>query len=696
METPRDAAAQTTWNDARTRSLVELATRRRAEQLADTALVDYKAEARGYVTFLAQVGEGFPEPPRIVKADQLALTVYWHAPNLSKQIIQGRRDTLLLPTDIAYHRDHLGIVQNNFPDIIRLGDGDEVRDVPHPLSVQGLTQYDYLIADSLRIAFPGRTVYVYEVKVRPKNDRLPRVIGAVYIDPDGGQVVRMAFSFTYAAFLDKQLEDLSIVLENGLVGTRFWLPRRQEIEIRRTGTWMDYPVRGIIRGRWEISNYEINVGLPITLFSGTEIAQVPREQQRRYKWGGAILDSLPPDVRAVTDADVQRVQNEARALVRAAALQRAQTISLSARGLSEFARFDRVEGLALGGGLTQRLGAGLSVTGRGRYGIDDRVGKWGATLTWQPRPAFSVRAFGGRELRDIGLEPERSPIVNSLAAQEFGSDYTDPYELRYAGVGLDLSTHLGLAWHLDVSGGDASSLSVNATPASGRFEPTIPVDQRRSVRALLRAEHPTSLWRWGTEVRLALTGEVAGYLAPTCDAGAPVSPAKPCESTNVQQLTLIAGVERPFSRNRLVLHTAAGIVGGSGAIPAQEAILLGGPVTAPGFAFHQFTARGAFSQRIEWQVPFGFPSLSLGRFGQTPAEAKLAPYVNAALVRSLAAADVTPRLGTASGASTNLFPSVGVGLLTFFDLLRFDVARGLRDGRWSFSVDVTRDIWGVL
>ncbi|MEO7648224.1 MAG: hypothetical protein ABIV11_08325, partial [Gemmatimonadaceae bacterium] len=119
------------WNDIRTRALVERATALRARQLADTALRDYRAEAHGYVTFLAQLGEGFTEPPKIVKADELALDVYWMAPNLSKQLIRGRRDTLLLPTDINYHRDHLGIIQNNFPEMIRLGDGDEVRDVPH-------------------------------------------------------------------------------------------------------------------------------------------------------------------------------------------------------------------------------------------------------------------------------------------------------------------------------------------------------------------------------------------------------------------------------------------------------------------------------------------------------------------------------------------------------------------------------------
>src|SRR3954469_16859666 len=89
---PRAAGAQQ-WNDVRSRELVERATARRAQQLADTGLKDFKAIAHGYVTFLAQVGEGLAEPPKVVKADELMNEVYWLAPNLSKQFIVGRRDT---------------------------------------------------------------------------------------------------------------------------------------------------------------------------------------------------------------------------------------------------------------------------------------------------------------------------------------------------------------------------------------------------------------------------------------------------------------------------------------------------------------------------------------------------------------------------------------------------------------------------
>jgi len=315
--------------------LVRQATERRARQLADSGLVDYKARAHGYLTFLGQLGEGFREPPRIVKADELLLEVYWKSPDLSKQRIVGLRDTLLLPTDITYHRDHLGIVQNNFPSIIRLGDGDEVIDVPHPLSANGLKEYDFDVGDSLGIEIPGRTITVDVIRVRPKDDTKPRVVGAVFVERETAQVVRMAFSFTSAAFRDKNLDDISVVLESTLVDGRFWLPSRQEIEISRTGTVLDFPARGIIRGRWEICCYEVNTGLPMSLFAGPEIALSAPRAQLNKGFTGRILDSLPSDVRAVTDEDVRRVQEEARSLVRQKALETRRDARVSARGISD-------------------------------------------------------------------------------------------------------------------------------------------------------------------------------------------------------------------------------------------------------------------------------------------------------------------------------------------------------------------------
>lgn len=679
--TPRDACAQQ-WNDQRTRALVERATARRAAQLADTGLVDYRATARGYLTFLAQVGEGFTEPPRIVKADELALEVYWRSPNLSKQRIIGRRDTLLLPTDINYHRDHLGIVQNNFPEIIRLGEGDEVRDVPHPLSPAGLGVYDYAISDSLRIQLPDRLIDVYEVKVRPRDDRMSAAVGAVYIDRAEAQVVRMAFSFTRAALVDKQLEDVSIVLENALIEARFWLPRRQEIEIRRTGSWLDYPARGIIRGRWEICCYEVNQGFLPQQFAGPEIVEAPRAQQRAYRWSGRILDSLPPDVRALTDEDVRRVQEEARKLVRQGALARTRATSLTARSISDFARVDRIEGLALGLGLARRFGHGLSARLGGRYGFADHEPKGEAALAWQRADGVGVQLRLFRAFRDAGDEPETSRLRNSIAGQEFGSDYTQPYDSRGSAVALDLGRRLGGSWRVQLGYEWQDRLEVRASPARGRYEPALPAWKLDGLRGAVELDRPTALGPFGAE--LAVRGELRGWVADVEEGERPEGLVNGRRAYGRAFVAVQA--ERPTPAGRLVSRTT--VAGGFGSdLPPQEFVYLGGPTTAPGYEFHELVGRFGGSQRLEWRAPIPFPALSLGRYGNTGNAARLAPFVHTAYVTRAPAAD---------GRRAGWYPSIGLGLLALFDLIRVDVASGLRDGRWSFAVDVTRDFWRIL
>jgi hypothetical protein len=685
MATPAAAGAQE-WNDARSRALVEQATERRARQIADTALASYRASAHGYLTFLAQLGEGFTEPPKIVKADELALEVYWKAPNLSKQWIVGRRDTLLLPTDINYHRDHLGIVQNNFPSIIRLGEGDEVKDVPHPLSAVGLAEYDFAIRDSLRIGLGPRTLEVYEVRVRPKNDRAPRAVGAVYIDKESGEVVRMTLSFTRAALIDKDLDDVSVVLENGLIDGRFWLPRRQEIEIRRTGTWLDYPARGIIRGRWEICCYQVNVPLPADLFAGPEILLAPRGYVQKNKFVGQILDSLPPDVRAVTDADVAKVQEEARALVRAQALARSRTVALSARNVSDFVRVNRVEGLALGAGLTRLLGSGLSATGRGRYGFSDNIFKGRGELAVRTASGTGVSIAGYRDYRDASDEMETSTVRNSIAAQEFGSDYTDPFEVR--GVSIAARSGTFSAWNATVEAAleREGPLRVNATPATGRYEPTIAASKLRERRISLTLEQPTRLTVLGFESQLRLGASAIGY--------------RPLDSASYRYLTRVSAqgtFERPFGRNRFVAHSIVAAAMGDDTLPVQHLVFLGGPTTGPGYDFHQFAGRMGASQRVELRTPVPFPSFKLGGYGRTPANITLAPYVNTVWINAPASArSESGKALSAESLRRGWYPSVGVGALSLFELLRIDVARGLRDGRWSFAVDVGREFWGVL
>jgi hypothetical protein len=655
------------WNDDRTRALVRLATERRARQLADTGLRDYTASAHGYLTFLAQVGEGFPDPPKVVKADELALEVYWRAPNHSKQMIVGRRDTLLLPTDIAYHRDHLGIVQNNFPDIIRLGDGDEVRDVPHPLSWAGMDAYDFAIRDSLRIGIPGRVLEVYEVRVRPRDDRAAAAVGAVYLSRGDAQVVRMAFSFTRAALIDRQLEDVSIVLDNVLFEERYWLPRRQEIEIRRTGSWLDFPARGIIRGRWEICCYAINRGLPADAFAGPEIDFAPPARRAAHRWDGAVLDSLPPEVRAATDEDVQRVQTEARALVRAEALARSRDASLAAPALSQVIRFSRAEGLSLGVGVRRRLGAGFELGLAGRYGMDDEQAKGQLALRWEGTGG-AVQIAGYREYREAGDVAETSGIRNSIAAQEFGSDYTEPYDARGLALTWESSGQPGRRrYGAQLAHERLRSVTVVTRPARGRFEPVLAFPSVTGLRLSLTAARGPRPWLGG-ELRESVEGRVRAVSGDVS-----------------YRAAALYEYQNQIGAGRIRAMTFAGAVSPSARAP--DLVLAGGPLTGPGYRFHQFASTALLWQRLEWQYPIPFAGIRLGRWGRVPGRAQLAPYAHVVCM---------VRVGIRSETAPGCYPALGMGLSPFFELLRFDVARGLRGGRWTFGVDVSRDFWRIL
>src|SRR5260370_31642958 len=110
----------------------------------------------------------------------------------------------------------------------------------------------------------------------------------------------MESNFTPRAYLDPELEDVSIVLDNALWEQRYWLPYRQEIEIRRRATWLDVPVRGIIRARWEIDGYVLNVGLAQSWFAGEEITFLPKAERDSFPWKvpiGAALEGVAEPVR---------------------------------------------------------------------------------------------------------------------------------------------------------------------------------------------------------------------------------------------------------------------------------------------------------------------------------------------------------------------------------------------------------------
>ncbi|HEU4474336.1 MAG TPA: hypothetical protein VFR72_05835, partial [Gemmatimonadales bacterium] len=502
---PLDAQA---WDSPDALALVRQAVERRAAVEADSALQSYRTRAHGFVFFLAQVGEGLTEPPRLIKADELDVEVYWQAPDHSKQVVSGWRDGAFLPTDIEYHRDHLGIVTNNFGDVIRIGEGDEVRDAIHPLSRAGPAAYQYALGDSLTIQAAGGEVTVREVQVRPRSFSLPLVVGTLYLDGETAELVRFRFSFTPAAYLDRQLEDITIVLENGRFESRWWLPFRQEIEIRRRVSFLDFPARGIIRGRWEISDYDLNVGLPAGVLEGPAIGGLRRPRPDDSTWGTPLSEAIADVAAPVNRQDMDALRVEVERIAGARALGGLPSSRLATGSLSDIAHVNRVQGLALGfGGVLGMRGSRVQVRPRIGYGTSDRRITGGLTVL-AGSGGTQVSLGAERGVRDLSDLPVISPALNSLLAQEAGDDYGDYVLLNGVTAGLRhrLSGRTSLALELAVE--ESRSVGVESSPANGRYRanPLLGAGTFRIARVALERASGGIAVRHDLQGRLALEG----------------------------------------------------------------------------------------------------------------------------------------------------------------------------------------------
>lgn len=656
------------WNDSVTTALIARAAARRASAEADTGLRDFEARAHGLVFFLGQLGEGLAAPPQLIKADQLAVEVYWKAPGRSKQRIIGWRDRRDLPTDIQYHRDHLGIVTNGFGNRIRMGEGDEVRDVPHPLAPGAARWYDYALADSLTIEIPQRRVRVYEVLVRPKEPAAPRFVGALYLDADQAQLVRMRFQFTRSAYLDPSLEDITIVLDNGLWEGRHWLPRRQEIEIRRHTTWLELPARGIIRGRWEIGDYRFNVGLADQPFTGPEITVAPPEARSAYTWPEP-LDAAIAQTAGQGTIDLASVRKAVRQLAPTRVLSGLPTARPGATSLSDFLHVNRVEGIAPGaGGVVRVAGGSLELRGWGSYGASDRRLK-GRVRLEAPRTWGAVTLEAGREVRQVGDEPLIAPLFNSLATQELGRDYGDyvledraRLVIRHAVGGATLS----------VSGGveRTRSMEAVATPVAGTMRSNPPLGAGRY---------------WVGRVGLARRPWV---LPPQPDVGfALQAEGGVGDTAKYLRLRGEGRVEVPVGGTAMRLHAWA--AWGSRSLRPDRALVWGGRGAVGCDVSRRCGGRYGSGGSLEWRVRVPFPEFPLGSFASTGASVVVAPFVKGAWVDG-----VVP--GSPWRPTGGLRPVPGVGVEWLHQLLRLELAVDPTRSKWALLVDLHRSLWPLL
>lgn len=456
LAAPGDGSAQGTspagasgdgWNAPRALELVERARERRQRPQVDSTLRNYKATATGYVYFFLDRQD--TDERTLIKVDQVALEVYWGAPNRTKQRIVGLRDQKTLPNNIHYHLDHLTVVQNEFDDRIRVGDGDEVRDVLHPAALGSEQAYDFRIADSLTLRLGGAPdpIRVYELEVRPKDPDQPAFVGSVFVDRATADIVRMTFTFTPASYVDPQLDYIRISLDNGLWEGRYWLPNEQRVELRRQVRMLDFPAGGVIRGTMRIGDYVFNQELPPHFFLGPRVVAVPQRMRESYAFeedifAGLEAEGLGPLV------GLAELRERATELIGASRLSGLPRLRLYLPDASSLLRYNRAEGVYAGAGVRYTPTAATSFDllaghafGAGRFQATAGIGRELGKAT-----RLHVRA-GLDTPRDLGVRPATAGVLNTLSAVFVGKDYLDPYFATGAGAAIE--RRLGGPWRLD-------------------------------------------------------------------------------------------------------------------------------------------------------------------------------------------------------------------------------------------------------
>lgn len=644
--------AEGEWGSPAALELVSRARAARRSVVVDSALLTYRSEARGFVYFFLDRNDS--DERTLVKTDQVALDVFWRAPGETRQRIVGLRDEKSLPTNIRYHLDHLTVVQDEFGDRIRLGDGDEVESVVHPVGLGAEVLYEYRLADSLTLEFGGgrEPVRVYQLEVRPRRIDRPGFVGSIYLDRATASIVRMNFTFTPASYVDPYLDYIRISLDNSLWLGRYWLPYRQEAELRRELPQLDFLAGSVIRGRFEIRDYTFNEGLPDFLFAGTTVLAVPEAERRAFPFEEDIFAGLA-DEGLETSPSMEELTAQVRQIVQSRSLTGLRPARLYWASISDGLRYNRAEGLYVGAGTSARLPLGLAMRAHGGWSLGRKDFSARAEWTGSGEDSPTRLRAEWRMPRDIGPIPSSNGLFNSLASLA-GEDWSD----LYFSSGVRLEHRLGPTDGVHLDAGlfweDQRSAALRVDDTGGVFRPVLPIEA-----GIVRG------WSLSIEV-------------PSAPGGLHASGRVQGSRLNGRQW-LWGEVEGRIARSSewaaLDYSLTARAGGSEGDPPPQAYVLLGGRGTLPGHPHRELVGNRYW--------------LAQARVGHQLRAPWLGLHATAAVGQAfIDGPDVLPD-GWVGLARAGVRGSVGVGIDVLWDVLTVDVARGLGPrGDWALLVGV--------
>jgi len=659
------------WNQTEALEIIRRGQELRSQIAIDSLFRDYQAEAAGHVYFFA---DGIrPEDRILIKADQVALDVFWSAPDNTKQIIVGQRDEKMLPTNIQYHLDHLTVIQDDFGSSFYLGGGDEIEGVVHPLSANSTDTYDFQISDSISISLPSsKDIKVYQLKVRPKNLDNPGVTGSLHLQDVTGAIVHMSLTFTPSSYIDESLDYIRIITDNSMWNGRHWLPYDQKIVIRRESTLLDLPIGTTIQTHFRIRNYKFNQNFPSNFFSGSSIVSLPFSEKSQHIFASGLLEGLS-EANYTSSVDMDQVRKMALELSGTKSLTKWKQSRLFLPTLSSMYRRNRAEGSFFGVGNSLQIRPGWKLQSNVGYAKGSKSLVLSSTLRKeQTRGYFSFQAFR-KQLNDIGVMlPGSSGAMNSLASALIQQDYSDPY--FSSGIKANQSWSIGSNHSIKISGAWERHWSAENIMEGYPAESGL----NRKIRPINEGNHQYLEFTYANMT--SGTGLLTTFISRVGNINEDLY-------TNIYT-DIQAQKHLPKMKTNVKTSLRAGLSEGTNS--PQFQYLIGGRHTLPGYNYrsfggHRFALLTGEIDRSIWS-----PWLTLRIFGSTG--------MTGDLYSPITANELTSSSDLFKDTTTNgLQTSIGMGLGFGWDLLHLNVGRGVNQGgKWEFTIAADHRFWDWL
>ncbi len=663
------------WNSAAAVELMRRAVDARSMASRSSDLSQITARADGYIYFFVDREDGGQPVP--LRVDQFSLDLHWAPPNRIRQAVRGYRKEELLPVqDFDYYPDRLTVIHNGYGNEIQVGEGRDVRNVPHPFRVDGSSFYEYRLGERLSIRLPGDggEIGVRELEVRPLDSSVPGILGTLYVEEETGSLVRMSFTFTPSSYVDRRNDRVKVTLEHSLWDGRYWLPYRQTIEVRREIPEIDLPFGSVIRGELEVSGYDFDSELDQALFSTSNSlvwAADSSDQSERFETG--LFDGMADQ--GLSPRGIDDVMATARSIAQERVGSGLPVLRPYVPSASGFYRANRTEGSFLGLGLSYTPHDAFAARAYAGHGSrSDRTtlaldARWGGIV--EAGTVFGARAFS-YEARDLGQQSGASGLTNTFATLLGGNDYRDVYFASGGELWLEhsIADQMALRFELKGERHEADVQSWFESPLAGgdlRGVREINVGNRFSGRMILRQTRSGAAgwehWGQGSAEGGAWRGEAFGTLRGTVN----------------------LGWQSPNLRDWATFTVRAGTT--LGETPVQHLFLLGGRHTVPGFAYRSFAGRSfvltSWTGSTEvW--PRKLALRALASAGWTAGD-----------IEDQESADALDSWPVRFGSGPRASIGVGVGLLR--EIFRLDYSVGIGGGsEGEFVFSINPSFWAFL